>query len=262
MSETKTIQHPPGRRFRGGRQAWADGRSAARGFTLIEVLIAFTLLALMTAAVFASFRLALNSYQKSQDRIEERARQRVMEDLIKRQVGSLFPLVPTYDFSATQLVASAMQAGSGSDLAATTSPLFLGNPDSMTFITVAPLQLLENPGLTVVRYGLAEDEWSRPYLGAMELRFDGLDSFQIMAGLPPGKPLVMIDGVDSVRFEYYGYEPELQTYQWFDEWRGDERRSVPSAVRVTAGDRALLVPINASIFGASTLRSRIRNLIQ
>jgi len=68
--------------------------SASRGFTLLEVIIAFTILGLMSGIIFSSFRMSLNSYEKSQERLDVEARKRVLQDLIKRQIGSLFPVRP------------------------------------------------------------------------------------------------------------------------------------------------------------------------
>ena len=69
------------------------------GFTLIEFLIAATLLALMGAAVFGSLRVALNSYTRSQELMQEDGRQRVLEDMVRRQLGSLYPLAPSLRLS-------------------------------------------------------------------------------------------------------------------------------------------------------------------
>jgi type II secretory pathway pseudopilin PulG len=238
----------------------ADGRSSAQlGFTLLEFLIAFALLALMAAAMFGSFRVAVNSYEKSQTRMDAKARERALEDLIRRQVGSLFPMRATGGFMLTEEdpteLSPELQVNSAQALMGQ-APLFNGTNQSMTFVTVAPLRLIQNPGLTVVRYGLAEDEWGRPYLGAMETRFSGLGSFQQMVEIPAGKPIPLVEGVEEVAFEYYGYLAELQIYQWFEEWYGDQMMAVPLAVRITAGDRIFVVAINATSFG----RGRAANI--
>lgn len=221
-----------------------------RGFTLLEFIIAFALLALMATAMYSSFRVALNSYRTSQERLEKRARSRVLQDLVRRQVGSLFPLRPTAAFLETEMDVTAMMPEElGMDAPAgllSQIPLFYGTHESMTFVTVAPLQMLANPGLTVVRYGLAEDEWGRRYLGAMEARFVGLETFQMMVDIPTGKPYALVEGISELRFEYYGFDPENMTYEWYEEWYGDLMRAVPSAVRITTDKTSFVIPINAT----------------
>ncbi len=236
-------------------------RSLARGFTLLEFLVALTILALMGAVVFSGLRLSLNSYEQSQQRPETKARERIMEELVRRQLGSLFPVLPSGGFvqGANALAGQPVAPG----FPESQYPLFHGTAESMTFVTLAAFNLLERPGLTVVRYGLAEDEWGNRYFGAMETRYTSLESFQQMVDIPPGKPLLILENVDQVSFEYYGYDPELQSYQWFEEWRGDEVPAVPEAVRISAGQTAWVAAINANAFssGFSPAR-RPRNLFQ
>jgi prepilin-type N-terminal cleavage/methylation domain-containing protein len=217
-------------------------RTGSAGFTLIELVVAFTIMALLASALFISFRLAVNSYRTGQNRMEDEAYRRALEDQIKRQIGSLFPLRPALSLASLQ-----RQGGNSAEaLTLSQIPLFYGDPMSMTFITVAPLMLHENPGLTVVRYGLAEDEYGTPYLGAMETRFLGLDSFTAMLNIPRGKPLPLIHPVRELRFEYYGYDLQMQGFGWFPAWNAEERRSTPMAVRIHADDRNITVRINAS----------------
>ncbi len=120
----------------------------------------------------------------------------------------------------------------------------------MTFITVAPLVLTKNPGLTVVRYGLAQNEFGDFYLGAMETRYTGRGVFLTMADLPRGNPLPLIHDIQELQFEYYGYDWETDSFRWFDFWNGEEMGRVPAAVRITFDKDYALVPINANFSGA------------
>ncbi len=233
------------------------------GFTILEFLIAFAILGLMGVIMFSTFRLSLNSYHKSQEQIDQKARQRTLEDLIRRQIGSLFPLRPVAGFRFDQQLAQSSSAtalrqaqlSSLSRSLTSPPPLFYGTADSVTFVTLAPLNLLENAGLTVVRYGLAEDELGRGYLGAMEMRFIGQQSFDTMAAIPPGKPLTMVDNVETVGFEYYGPDSEGLSWDWYDQWDSAEVGSVPNAIRVRFNDETLCVPINAVGADGSFLQS-------
>lgn len=236
--------------------------AAASGFTLLELIIAFTILALVSGIIFSSFRLAVNSYVKSQERLVEKAQERVLQDEIKRQIGSLFPLRPTGSFLQQQQQQFAQrQAPTQPVTSLGQAPLFHGTQDSMTFITVAPLMFQQNPGLTVVRYGLSEDSRGDPYLGAMEMPFSGLDSYDTMVRVPGGEPLSLIKDLSELRFEYYGYDSEAQTYEWYDFWSGEEMLSVPNAVRILYDDEQMVVPINASFFGGPLL-GRMQGRVQ
>lgn len=226
-----------------------DRRSNSAGFTLLELIVAFTILALVAAMAFAGLRLALNSYEASQSRLEEAARERVLLDHLKRQIGSLFPLTPTAAFAADSQD-QLEPADVGSQMLASQFPLFYGDSDSVTFVTVAPLVLAENPGLTVVRYGLAQNEFGDYYLGAMETRYTGRGVFLTMADLPRGKPLPLIYDIEDLLFEYYGYDFTTDSYRWFSYWNGEEMMMVPDAIRITYDDEYILVPVNANFSGA------------
>jgi len=220
------------------------------GFTLLEVVVAFTVVALMAGMVFSSLRMAVNAYERSQNRIEEEANRRALFDQIKRQLGSLFPVAPTAGF---QLAPEAYQQAPDpiSQIGMGQLPLFLGESDFVTFVTIAPLVIHENPGLTVVRYGLAQNEFGEFYLGAMETRYTGQPSFEAMLNAPRGKPLTLVPKVEHVEFHYYGFEAASNSYRWFPSWNGAEAGSVPTAIRINFNNDYMVVPINASFMGAN-----------
>ena len=228
-----------------------------KGFTLLEVVIALTIMGLMAGIVFSSFRLAMNSYVKSQVEIEREASRRILKGQIRRQVGSLFPLRPVASFNRAGPGSGALE---GQDPTRAFAPLFYGSSSSVTFITVTPLVDFDKPGLTVVRYGPSQDEYGDYYLGSMEAAFVGLDSFIEMVEIPKGKPLPLIEDVSQIEFEYYGYDPETQTFDWYSEWFGDERRAVPTAIRIGYDKGEVVAIINASFFGGR-VQSGVRNLL-
>ncbi len=220
------------------------------GFTLIELVVALTILGLVAGIVFSSLRLALNSYQKSQIRLEEEAAERILGDQVKRQVASLYPLRPVAPPDRTGL-------GPVEPPTRFQTPLFFGTPDSVTFITVAPLVMHQTPGLTVVRYGLAEDEYGDPYMGSMEAQFVGLDSFNAMVRIPDGKPLPLIRDITALEFQYYGYDPRQKVFAWFPEWLGEEMQSVPRAIRIVHNRGEVFASVNASFIGRRTRSNRV-----
>ena len=236
------------------------------GFTLIEFLIAATLLALMGAAVFGSLRVALNSYTRSQERIEEEGRQRVLEDMVRRQLGSLYPLLPQFTMAGTESSQMQMQMPGATGLPEaqnpmqSSAPLFYGSSSALTFVTVAPFETLRNPGLAVVRYGHAEDEWGDRYFGAMETSYTGPQSFYEMVEVPEGEPIPVIEKVEDLYFEYYGFDPQTGIGEWYPEWSALDTLSVPGAVRITADSLQIVIAINTTSAPAVGARQDIRRL--
>ena len=238
------------------------------GFTLIEFLIAATLLALMGAAVFGSLRVALNSYTRSQELIEEDGRQRVLEDMVRRQLGSLYPLVPplrlpTGNTNPMQIQMPGVTQGAlpaAQNPLQATAPLFYGSSSALTFVTVAPFETIRNPGLTVVRYGHAEDEWGDRYFGAMEARYRGPETFYEMVEVPAGAPIPVIKNVKDLYFEYYGFDPQTGIGEWYEEWSSLDTLAVPGAIRISADDLKIVVVINATTSPGSATGQGLRNL--
>ena len=238
------------------------------GFTLLEFLIAATLMALMGAAVFGSLTVALNSYAQSQERMDEEGRQRVLEDMVRHQLGSLYPLVPSLRLSTgnTNPMQGQMPGLTPLGVPAAqnplqaSAPLFYGSSSALTFVTVAPFEIIRNPGLTVVRYGHAEDEWGDRYFGAMETRYRGPETFYQMVEVPEGEPIPIIKNVKDLYFEYYGFDPQTGIGEWYAEWSTLDTLAVPGAIRITADDLKIVIVINTTSGPAAGTAQELRKL--
>jgi len=243
------------------KSKWS-GKSTS-GFTLIEFLIAATLLTLMGAVVFGSFRVALNSYTKSQDLLDVEGKRRALENLVRRQLGSLYPLIPILNVGGAAVgnLEEVSLPGASREISPiqSQSPLFYGSSTAVVFVTVAPFEMLRKPGLTVVRYGQAEDEWGNRYFGAMEERYTGPESFYKMIEVPKGKPIPIIENVDDLAFEYYLFDQQSGFGEWYEEWSALGALTTPNAIRITAGTIQIVVAINAtgSSVGSSQKVSKV-----
>ena len=230
------------------KSKWTRGSTS--GFTLIEFLIAATLLTLMGAVVFGSLRVALNSYTKSQDILDAEGKRRALENLVRRQLGSLYPLMPLLNVGglAVETLEEVSMPGTSREInpMQSQSPLFYGSSTVIVFVTVAPFDMLRKPGLTVVRYGQAEDEWGNRYFGAMENRYTGPESFYEMIEVPQGKPIPIIENVDDLAFEYYLFDQQSGFGEWYQEWSALGVLGTPNAIRITAGKIQIVVAINAT----------------
>ena len=59
------------------------------GFTLLELLISLSILSLITVLVFAALRIGSQAWEKGEQDIENRHRQRVVMELIRRQLSAI-----------------------------------------------------------------------------------------------------------------------------------------------------------------------------
>lgn len=220
---------------------------SARGFTLLEVIVSFTILALVSGIVFVGLRFALNAYDRAQERIERSAVQRALFGRLKHQVASLYPVTPTGGF-LEEAALGPIQDPLRRALA-TRRPLFVGTEDFMVFVSVVSLLNTDRPGLTVVRYGLAQDEEGDFYLGVLEVPYTGERSFATMVEAPRGTPYPLVEKVRSLEFQYYGFDPASLAYAWFGVWSGSEVGAAPEAVQIRFDERYVLLQVQCPLPG-------------
>src|SRR5262245_8411438 len=119
-----------------------DAVSNERGFTLLEIVIAVTLVALMAVALWSVFRISLTSWTRGTEYIDAHQRHRSVLDLVNRQMASIFGPIAPID----------LQTGGA------IYPIFVGKTDSVQFVSLSSLRFIENPGLTMVSYDVVPGE--------------------------------------------------------------------------------------------------------
>lgn len=183
----------------------------ARGFTLIEVLLATVLLAAGLALAFASLRAAIATAERGEDIAQRSERVRAVEGFLRRRIGGARP------------IAFAIDPDSG------LQHRFLGEERRMRFVADLP-DYLGRGG---------------PYLHelAVEDAGDGvrlnLGLTMVQAGVavperPPRPPELLADGLRAVRFRYRALTPENRLGEWQDTWEDAER--LPLQVQVLLRD--------------------------
>ena len=82
---------------------------AAKGFTLIEVLIAMTLLGVMVVLLFSSLRIAAESWEAGETKTAQVNQKAVVYQFFKRHLSSIRPL-PMLENEAVDLENESLQA--------------------------------------------------------------------------------------------------------------------------------------------------------
>ncbi len=176
---------------------------AAGGFTLLEVMLAIVLLALLLAGTYGAIRTAVNAMHSGEAAIDRTNRLRVAQEFIRRQVSRIMPL------------------SFGTDESTNTPFVFEGERDSMRFVAPMPGYLSKGG----------------PYVQTLAFRGDQLvfsnamlNGFDLEAADAENEPVVLLDQVASGRFEYRTLDDEGVLTDWSDTW--EDPSLTPVMVRV------------------------------
>jgi general secretion pathway protein J len=180
--------------------------TAAAGFTLVELLVAVTLVAVLTVALFGGLRFATRS-----------------TDAVSRRIDHTAQLALAYEFMERELSdAQALPASSG----APDSPVdFDGEPDGLSFVALPPGEL-----------GLGGFHWLHLALDGtgpsqrLSVSWDALARGPEAAPISAPLPSILLDGVKSVAFAYFGVQDPNRPLAWADRWT--ERRALPQLIRM------------------------------
>jgi prepilin-type N-terminal cleavage/methylation domain-containing protein len=177
-----------------------------RGFTLVEVVIALTIVATLLVISFAGLRVGLAAWQRGDERGQILERARSVNQIITRTLGSAYP------YQAAAIGREAAKV------------LFEGGPDRVAFVTPAPPFPGPEPiAFTAVTLGLSKAA-AAPGLALTQKALPNDKPFD--AALTP----VFVDGaVTGVRFRYL----KDTKGQWTDEWDAATEKTLPLSIEVT-----------------------------
>ena len=192
-------------RMHGGEDP-ARSVSGEAGFTLLELMISLSLLAVMMAMTYSVFSTGMNAVPRGEALAEQSARLRSTTSLISKQVRSIvdYPVM-TEDEDEPP-------------------PFFWGEASTFSFITSAP-QHNGGEGLGWVTY------WTDGRTLWMGERLIFSMNSILGTGPDPSGQTMLLDGLSGVRFEYLRLEGEES--EWRETWDGFEERNLPASVRVT-----------------------------
>ncbi len=179
-------------------------RGGQRGFTLLELMLALSIVAAMLAIVFGGLRVGIRAWQRGGERSESLQHARSLSALLEQSLGG------------TAAYLGPAPAGAQPEV------LFQGEPDRLSFVTVSPPFPLPAP-LAFTAVTLSVDEGERPGLAIREKALPNDDPFE------EGPPIVVDPSLTAVRFRYL----RDTEGSWEERWDGAQERTLPRAVEVT-----------------------------
>ena len=174
------------------------------GFTLLEVMIAMTLLSIMVILLFSSLKIGAESWDKGERKIAEVNEKAVVYQFFKRHLPTIRPLWD--DFSDDERSFS-----------------FQGMQDKLQFVSVFPASA------------------SRKGMQLFEVGFDKTEKGVIKVVLKPFYPpledeqwqleeVVLLDNIEEFELAYFGKEDSGSEGVWTDNWQ--EKEFLPALIKV------------------------------
>jgi len=184
---------------------------ASGGFTLLELMLAITIVSVLVVLVLGAFQVGQRSWAKGDAAVEDNQRLRVTIQRMLRQLGA-----------ATRTSSSGLNA---------TVPAFEGDERVMRFMSGAALTPGGDRGLVLACYavreepgGLALDFQERPLVALAPDE----DPFQMDASA-----VRLLDGLSAMRFAYFLPGEDGAWGSWRGSWPADGETGLPVAVRIT-----------------------------
>ena len=186
-------------------------KSQARGFTLIEVLLATLLLAGGLALAFATLRSATALVHRGEAMAQRNERIRSAETFLRRRISS------------AQVIAFATDPQTQQQIR------FVGEPQRMRFVSDLP-DYLGRGGPYLHDLSVAE--------GHLLVSFTLVQGGQAIEEARPRPPEPLASGLRAVRFRYRGIDPEGGLGDWQERWTTAEVLPVQVAMDVESADGA------------------------
>ena len=188
-------------------------RNANKGFTLLELLISLTILGVIVVIIFGAFRIGVRAWEKGEKDVESRQRQRIVLDLIKRQLASIC-LREVKDANQQAL-------------------LLKGDNKSIEFVSYIPMVPGNQFGTVYVKYMVKpEDGGEREKLVFWEKNIVLLNKETDMNDLHEDDFFELFPRVQSIVFEYLKGRTDEETWQWQQTWDQTIDEGFPRAIRV------------------------------
>jgi len=172
----------------------AGGRHIARGFTLVELLLALTLMGMLLALAYGGLRAATRATDRGQNILEDSSRIRMAHQFVHRQLNQILPLV----FE---------QSEDGSERS-----VFQGTADRIRFVAPMPGYLgFGGPQVQELAIVRGEDH--------LELVL----SHALLQGFEEGllyerPPVLLLEDIESASFSFLGFDEEGELTGWSSSW--------------------------------------------
>jgi len=182
-------------------------RFRPRGFTLVELLLAITLMSILMALAYGGLRASTRATDRGQVILEENGRIRMAHQFVRKQLNQMLPLA---------FMQEEGQKGRGGQT------IFEGTTDKIRFVGPMP-GYLSFGGPQVQEFSLVHGEHGLELIlsHALLQGFEEDDLYQ-------RDPILLMDHIENASFQFKGLDSQDNIGPWTTEW--EDSSQLPLAV--------------------------------
>ena len=184
------------------------------GFTLIEMVLAMALLGTMMLLMYSGLTFGLRGWDAADVSGRRTADRRIAENFLRREISETFPM--RFKDPMTLKIA------------------FEGKEDSLRFASARPAGI-SAAGLSLVGVTLENDDVKRTRSLVMRRAMPD-DDAKDFAPLDRAERTVLFEGLEGVKFEYFGSENDFTEPEWTEQWEHAGRIPQLIRLRIRAAD--------------------------
>jgi general secretion pathway protein J len=177
----------------------------ARGFTLLEVMIALAIVGALLVIAFSGLRVAVAAWHQGEARVEAHQHVRAVAHILTRALGAAYPYRATKGTSPEAVI------------------LFDATDKRLEFVTQSPPLPLQAP-IAFTAVGIALEEGDAPGLVVRERPLPNREPFT------EGTVVMRDPSVTSLAFSFL-----TEDGNWVDSWNGQDAKTIPQAVQLRLG---------------------------
>ena len=184
-----------------------------RGFTLIEIVIAMVLLALMMSFLYSGLTFALRSWDAADANGRRVADRRLAENFLRREVGEIFPL----RWKDPVRLRFAFEA----------------DRDTLRFVSTRAAGVTLG-GLSLVGLRVENDKDNNRVRDLVMRRAMADPDVEDFTPLDRAEPTLLYAGIDAIALSYFGSGNDFTEPAWSDKWEFPNR--MPQLIKLRVRD--------------------------